>query len=73
MVRSGDVLANGDIYGDSGVNDLVLNNKGDVAFSGDALSAVDGSHHKVLYRGDANASGRGDIRKLSGRSGGTWQ
>lgn len=58
VVRPGDLLPNNEIYFDSGLYDLVLNNRGDVAFTGkDALNKI------VLFRSDAG-SGRGDLKTI---------
>ncbi|MFK7777170.1 MAG: hypothetical protein QM501_03460 [Gimesia sp.] len=57
VVRRDDILSNGETYLNNG-NSIVLNNKGDVAFLG-------GSNANRLYRGDADASERGDIKEIA--------
>ncbi|WP_417387433.1 choice-of-anchor tandem repeat NxxGxxAF-containing protein [Gimesia sp.] len=57
IVRTDDQLASEEIYDHSGKNDLVLNNRGDVAFTGDI------SNDRVLFRYDAGSS-RGDLKQI---------
>lgn len=57
IARSGDLLSSNEIYDHSGISDLVLNNRGDVAFTGDI------SGDEVLFRYDAGSS-RGDLKQI---------
>ena len=58
LARNGDILPDNEIYYDSGLEDLVLNNRGDVVFTGkDALN------NKVLFRSD-DGSGRSDLKTI---------
>ncbi|MEQ8638296.1 DUF7453 family protein [Gimesia maris] len=58
LARNGDILPDNEIYYDSGLEDLVLNNRGDVVFTGkNALN------NKVLFRSD-DGSGRSDLKTI---------
>ncbi len=59
VARSGDILPNGETYYDSGLPDLVLNNQGDAAFT-----AKDELNNIGIYRSDANAVRRGDLKEI---------
>jgi hypothetical protein len=64
VVRPGDILSENEIYSDSGIYDIVLNNRGDVAFSGVVHNVIDQSSKSVLYYNDATAGNRGDIQEI---------
>lgn len=59
VARPGDILPNGETYYDSGLPDLVLNNRGDLAFTG-----KDQFNNIVLFRSNANASRGDDIKAI---------